>query len=428
MKGKAIGLNNLGYVASLQGDMTLAMDYYQRAAKIREKIGDRFGSASIFINMANIAIEEDNLTRAKDLIRNAELLNDQVHSPEVASRILASRSAMAEKEGNAALAIHLMREFKKMDDSLRTDEVMREAANAQYTVALVEAQNRVKRIQKEEEAQAAAIERQRLISMSLAVAIEVFIGLLSLLLYQLKQLSDLRKALTQQRDEAESKAQVRRETLNAVVHELRTPMRAIISLAELIQVEKDPQELLDMTKLLKNSSERLLGITNNILTFSRIEEGSDEPVLQKNNLSKLVEGLCKVLAPQAATKGIEFRVQIEPGILAVLDHSMMEIVLMNLIGNALKYTRSGSVTVTVNEADAKAVVEVRDTGPGIPEADQERIFEAFFQSKVTLAAGTDGSGLGLSICKHYVEQMSGELVLSSVEGEVSTFSVVLPQD
>ncbi|NQV53211.1 MAG: HAMP domain-containing histidine kinase [Flavobacteriales bacterium] len=124
-------------------------------------------------------------------------------------------------------------------------------------------------------------------------------------------MSDLRKTLTNERDQAERKAQLRRETLNAVVHELRTPMNAIVSLAELIKIEDDPMEVLAMTDLLQKSSTRLLGITNNVLTFSRLEEGFAEPVLCPENLTQMVEDIAKLLSPQATVKHLEFTREIE---------------------------------------------------------------------------------------------------------------------
>jgi len=310
-KGKAIGLNNLGFVQSLLGNYDAAMEYYKSAAVIREKIGDLHGSASIFINMANIAVEGGDLDQANGLIQNASLLNQNVQSSEIGARLLAARSNLEEKKGNTAQALDLLRQYQRMSDSIMAQSMIREATASQYTIALAEAENKVKRIQSKEADRDATIVRQRVINLSLGIAIAVFIGLFSLLLYQLKLLSDLRKTLTNERDQAERKAQLRRETLNAVVHELRTPMNAIVSLAELIKIEDDPMEVLAMTDLLQKSSTRLLGITNNVLTFSRLEEGFAEPVLCPENLTQMVEDIAKLLSPQATVKHLEFTREIE---------------------------------------------------------------------------------------------------------------------
>ncbi|MEQ9186686.1 MAG: ATP-binding protein [Cryomorphaceae bacterium] len=424
LKGKGIGLNNLGYAHSLQGNVEKAMEYYSEAAIIREKIEDLYGSASIFINMANLAMEQGDLSQANALIQNAILLNQNIRSPDIETRLLASRSVLEEKRGNTALALDLLRQYQHMSDSTMAEDLIKEASASQYQIAIVEAENKVKRIQSKETEREATIIRQRIINLSLAIAIAVFVGLFALLLYQLKLLSDLRKTLTEKRDEAERKAQLRRETLNAVVHELRTPMNAIVSLADLINREEDVEELRSMTDLLQRSSKRLLGITNNVLTFSRLEEGSVEPVLRPENLSRLVDDIVKLLSPQATVKGLTFSTDIEPDVKILTDRSMMEIVLMNLVGNALKYTKVGGVHVSLALKQGDVHIVIEDTGIGISEADQKKVFEPFFQSTSSSDSSIEGSGLGLSITKHYIEQMKGRIWLESVEKEGSVFTIV----
>lgn len=373
--------------------------------------------------MANIAVEEGDLPKANGLIQNATILNQNVQSSAIETRLLAARSSLEEKKGNTALALDLLRQYQRMSDSAEAESMLRKADASQYTIAVAEAENKVKRIQSKEAAREATIQRQRVINLSFGIAIAVFVGLFSLFLYQLKLLSDLRKTLTEERDQAERKAQLRRETLNAVVHELRTPMNAIVSLAELIKLEDDPNEVRSMTDLLQKSSTRLLGITNNVLTFSRLEEGSIEPVLRPENLTHLLEDIAKLLSPQATVKQLEFTREIEQDVCASVDRSMMEIVLMNLVGNALKYTEVGGVHLAMMRKQGDVHIVVKDTGLGIAEVDRDKIFEPFFQSHASAESTIEGSGLGLSISKHYVEQMQGRIWLESELGEGSTFTI-----
>ena len=319
-----------------------------------------------------------------------------------------------------------MKKSQAINDSLVRDDQLKNLQYAQYGVTLSEAQNKVKRIQKEEELRNETIDRQRLINLLLGVGIAIVIGLLSLLIYQLKILMNLRKELTQERDEAKSNAEFRRETLNSVVHELRTPMNAVISLADILQIETDPEEVKKLTKLLSKSSARLLSTTNNILTYSRIEQGSVEVVLRPIDLSELVSDLCALLELKAKSKKLELTRVIPENIIAKVDKSILEILLMNLIGNAIKFTKIGGVDVSMKESDDFIEISISDTGSGISDEDLENLFEPFFQGGADQNnTSQEGTGLGLSICKHYADLMGAKIRVRSELKVGSVFTLFI---
>lgn len=141
-------------------------------------------------------------------------------------------------------------------------------------MALTEAKNKVRSVQLEESQREESLERQRLINLGLTIFVAVVVRWLALLLYQLRMLVNLRRTLTEERDNAKQSAEHRRRTLNTIVHEIRTPMNALIALTELIEQENDPVEVKQMTELLTKSAQRLSSTTNNVLIFSRLEDGS----------------------------------------------------------------------------------------------------------------------------------------------------------
>ncbi len=426
LKGRAVNLNNLGYIYGLKGDNARSREYFEQSARIREEIEDLFGLASIFINLADLSIGEMKLDEASHLIQNAQILSSKVHSHQIELRLYSSLSKLKEAEGNAEQALKYLKKSQAINDSLMRDDQLKNLQYAQYGVTLSEAQNKVKRIQKEEELRNETIDRQRLINLLLGVGIAIVIGLLSLLIYQLKMLMNLRKELTQERDEAKSNAEFRRETLNSVVHELRTPMNAVISLADILQIETDPEEVKKLTKLLSKSSARLLSSTNNILTYSRIEQGSVEVVLRPIDLSELVTDLCALLELKAKSKNFELTRVIPENIIAKVDKSILEILLMNLIGNAIKFTKIGGVDVSIKESDDYIEISVSDTGSGISDEDIENLFEPFFQGSADQNnTSQEGTGLGLSICKHYADLMGAKIRVRSELKVGSVFTLFI---
>lgn len=428
LKGRALNLNNLGYIYGLKGENSRARPYFEQSAKIREEIGDLFGIASIFINMADLAIGEGDLDEANRLLQNVEILKDKINSKQIDLRMYASRSRLEEARGNTGEALEFLKRYQVIYDSLILEDQTKNMQYAQYGVALSEAQNKVKRIQKEEELRNETIVRQRIINLLLGVGIAIVIGLLSLLIYQLKILTDLRKELTAERDEAKRNAEFRRETLNSVVHELRTPMSAIVSLADLINAETDFEEIKKLTHLLSKSSYRLLNTTNNILTYSRIEQGSVDIVLHPVDIAELIREICAMLEIKAKSKSLELTFDLPQKLVARVDRSILEIILMNLIGNAIKFTTVGGVDVSLKEDKDYIQLSVSDTGPGISEEDIVKLFEPFFQGGADTISSNEGTGLGLSIWKHYADLMSAKIRVHSTLGEGSVFTLFIRKE
>ncbi len=273
-------------------------------------------------------------------------------------------------------------------------------------MALTEAKNKVRSVQLEESQREESLERQRLINLGLTIFVAVVVRLLALLLYQLRMLVNLRRTLTGERDNAKQSAEHRRRTLNTIVHEIRTPMNALIALTELIEQENDPVEVKQMTELLTKSAQRLSSTTNNVLIFSRLEDGSLALSNQPVNLSKLLNELCNMLTPQMRSKSLQLEREIERDVVIYSDRSALDICFMNLMSNALKYTDEGAVYVSLKKKANEVLIEVKDTGMGIAADALDRVFEPFYRVKNGKKL-REGTGLGLYICKYYVDALGG---------------------
>jgi two-component system sensor histidine kinase RpfC len=209
---------------------------------------------------------------------------------------------------------------------------------------------------------------------------------------------------------------------------MRTPLNAIIGMADLLRDTQLTREQADMLQTLRGSSRVLLGLVEDVLDFSKIEAG--KLALEKTDfdLHALVNSTCRIVAAQAASKGIDFVVSIMPEVPPAVrgdPHHLRQIVI-NLAGNAVKFTERGSVTVHVSahaESDKSVRLKfsIRDTGIGIPPEAQARIFESFTQADQSTTRRFGGTGLGTTIAKQLVELMGGKLGLESAVGLGSTF-------
>jgi signal transduction histidine kinase len=424
-KGKAISLNNLGYVAGLREDFEEALEYYRLSEDLRKAVGDLAGSASLYINMGNIYLLTNDLESAQQYYDNAKIIGDQLNDPSVEERYLRSMANLRERQGKLKESHAFLTQFIDLRDSINEYESIHKIASTPYQMALTEAENKVRFIQKEKAERDASLERQRLINLGLAIGIAVVIGLLALFLYQLRMLINLRRTLTEERDQAKHAAEHRRRTLNTIVHELRTPMNTVIALSELIEQEKDAKEVRKMTQLLSKSAQRLSTTTNNVLTFSRLEDGTlvlaDQPV----NLSELINDLCNMLAPQVQSKSLLLERDIQKGVIIHSDRSALDICFMNLMGNALKYTDQGAIYVGMKKQAEQIEITVKDTGIGISKEALEKVFEPFYRAKEKRST-RQGTGLGLYICKYYVDALGGDIQVESEPDVGTSLSITLP--
>ena len=249
-----------------------------------------------------------------------------------------------------------------------------------------------------------------------------------------------RKKLEEQLDEARIAADkastAKSRFLATMSHEIRTPMNGILGMAGLLLESKLTPDQQTYASAIQQSGEGLLTLINDILDYSKIESGKIGLNPIGVDVRFMVERMAELLAPRAFDKNVDFAVHVSPDVppLVLADEGRLRQVLFNLVGNALKFTSSGGVSITVSRTtflqDSKVALKfsIQDTGPGIEPEDQDRLFEEFEQGDLSAEQAQGSTGLGLAISKRIIEAMGGKIGLLSDPGAGSIFwfEVILP--
>lgn len=411
--------NNIGEMHSRKGEYSTALDKYLTALAVFDSIGDNKGKSITYLNLGLTYIHLGKISEAKEWLHKSLSLNKRLDTKEYIKSSYEGLSKADSITGDFASSLENYKMFITYRDSLTNEENNKKLNHAtlQYEFDKKEATAKAEREKKD-------IQQRHIRNASFATVG----GLLLFSLIAVRERNKTKKA--QQR--AEHSEQIKKEFLANMSHEIRTPMNAIIGMTNLVLDSPLEEKQKKYLNGVKKSSENLLHIINDILDFSKVEAGKMELETIDFSIRELAEQVVAIFKQKAADKGIEIFSTVSADVpeASVGDPMRLNQVLMNLAGNAIKFTEKGSVQIEINsvsndENSNLLKFSVIDTGIGIPADKINSVFNSFSQAHSSDSRKFGGTGLGLSISKQLVELMGGKILIESEVGLGSKFSFLV---
>jgi signal transduction histidine kinase len=454
-------LNNIGIIHENQGDYLQALEYFQKSLGMRKKIGDKLGICNSYSNIGKVFLKTKNYTKALDytlkslkLANELDLLINQANIHGLLSEIYVSTKNYQEAYENQVL-------YKKLNDSIFNETNIKEITNLENKYKFEKELQAIKMEQQRKDAtQIEEVRRQKkarnsFIGGFLLMALLVLIALRGflqkrksnrILLAQKNKIEEKNTELLFKNEEIKARTEEIKTTnnklkeLNAtkdkffsiIAHDLRSPFNSMLGFSNLLlenHRQLDENEMEEYIKVIDNSAKQAYKLLDNLLNWARVQTEGFVFNPKEQSLDKIFIEVIKLNTDNAEMKNIKLSYNLSKDINIYADSDMIEIILRNLISNAIKFThKNGEVKINAEQDNDNVIISVSDTGIGMLQEKVQKIFDIGEKISTVGTENEKGTGLGLILCKEFVEKHGGKIWIESEIEKGSKFIISIPNN
>lgn len=418
---------NLGEMYFRMENLEQAEAYYSRSLEQSKAVGIPQGIYFNASGLGNVAAERDNLQLAIEWNEQALDVAEKMQNPAMSQQRHHRLYELRKQQDSLRLALLHLEQSKALSDSLRTREQSRMIAEYQTRLDLEQKEQQNRELQAESIRQTARIELQFWLLAGGALVL-IIIGIFAVLLYRANsEKKAINQRLEAQKRELEEANELKNKLFSIVAHDLRTPLSALIGMLDLLRDEAlTPKEIRGISAELDLSLRHNVNIMENLLSWSKQQMSGMSVDIEELDPHAIAEEIVEAYKFNARHKKVVLKNKINPDLNVRADYDMLKLVLRNLVSNGIKFSEAGDeVIIDAEFQDGVVRFEVSDTGIGIPEDLQQKIFKTITESR----SGTkneSGSGIGLHLCKQFIEAQEGGMDFDSTPGKGSRFYFTLP--
>ncbi len=426
----AVAFNNIGkaYLAGKNHSQSLA--FCQKALAILKHYDDASLEAEVYLNLGQNHLILGNNHQAREQLLRSIKLSEKIGEKAKLAKGYNSMAELFENMKNYQSAYHYKNLYAQIKDSILLDNAMQNSARMAAVYNLLKQEETISRLEQEKRIQGRNLTKERSTKVA-AVIISILMIALTLVLFLIFQMR--RKASAQLKAKNKELKQLnatKDKFFSIIAHDLKSPFSSLMGFAEMLTLHaesKNTKEVIEFSQIIHNSTKRVLGLVENLLQWSRTQLGTTQYQPEQLDISIQAQNIVSLLCLNAEEKDIVISPKIEKDLVAYADQNLFSTVLRNLISNAIKFSRVGSVIyVSAKRKQHLIEIAIMDSGVGIRQEDMEKLFQvdSTFSTKGTF--NEKGTGLGLVLCKEFVEINKGEIWVESQLGKGSTFYFTVP--
>jgi signal transduction histidine kinase/Tfp pilus assembly protein PilF len=450
--GVSTALNNIGELYAASGQSELAILVMKRSLEIEKQNQDKNGISIAYRNLGEMYFLAGNIDMSQHYNDSSFSLARKMNNPELLQKNYINYYKIFKARGRPDKALAYLEKNIAIKDSLFSENLQQQIADMQGKYELEQKEKEIELLNSKNllnqlslKNKQSQLQRQQMILLILTTGIIIILIVLLVLSKQIRQkkqayllldqrnneLERSRRELLDSKEKAEESDRLKSLFLANMSHELRTPLNGILGFTEILRTDLSDADFREMADIIHSSGKRLLDTLNAIIDLSVIESNKTEVHISAIRLLELITDTTLSFAEAAATKQIQLIIDFsDKDTVIYSDKSILIRMLKILINNAIKYTEKGFVkigaAVTTETAGQQLKLKITDTGIGIPAENLSNIFEKFRQGSEGNARLYEGTGLGLTICRKYVEILDGNIHVESAPRHGSTFTITLP--